>query len=489
MHEEQSRYPDLESKRRDDPSPTQRPVNGVRALLSPLLLAGALVLPSFSPPPASSASDDPKDKQEQKAEDPWLAALRKEVTNLITDLDDDRFPVRQRAQQKLQDLVVTWVKTKEEPFPLESLLTNLYPSLEQKRRLERVYEPYDQVKVKLLWKPTRFAVPAEWNGRKTPPSAQEVLHSLEKQMHAPFTLYGKDEEKILSETLVPSALEAKSFWDAMVTIHTAAKKNIWIDQREDHSVRLRHHERISSAMQSSGSILATLNWNEQGTVYLNCCAEPTLILSSALIKSARGTTDKGATFTIPFNHMHEPSGHHMSTLPYLEGSRTADLTFVVELQGYRPKVVPVPLQGEKTLQNPSGEMRYKGMGKIVREFGDPAEAWQVRGTHASWTDRRSLFRCQASKKDGTRAQFHGMQSQWEANDSGYRYEWEFLHEPASVQFLVPERLTSTTMTFHFEGISLPQQPPPPPFLEGLGNSLRGMGNSLQNMARKIVTGR
>lgn len=454
-----------------------------RARFLPLFLVGALAIPAGL---AVSLDAVEKPREAQKAEDPALAALRVAMARLIADLDSSHFRDRERAQARLRQLVTEWVRLKKEPIPFESLLIAKGYSAEQSQRLEKVYAAYDTEKTNLLWRPTAFVLPKEWEKRKTPPSVAELLKELEVQSWRPISLrlpprtpWDRDRADTL-ERQIPEKLQGKTLLEALAAVRKAAGESYALHHWFDDSLMIEdvsHHKSyaftrpLRTWTDAKGSLLAQLSGpypesTPQGynRMSVDLLTEPKIILGQARIVHAKGTAETGKEFTIDVEGIATEflrAGRGFSVrIPPVPGAKKVSLSLEMECVGHVPMTVPIadPKKGQEIV-TPFCKLQFQGVHGTRERRTDQRMIWQARTTtpeeYHTVLERTHLLRCRAFDVKGQRIQSYGSGAQ---NWPQATFVWEFLEEPHRLEFLIPGRSTTTTQTFTFPDVSLEPLP-------------------------------
>lgn len=416
----------------------------MRTLLAPVLLGGALAAGAAAPS-ADSAAQSPV-KEERKEEDPLLAKLRQELVPLIVDLDSDSFRIREQAQRKLEQMVLGWVREKQQVFPLiASLATKGGHSLEQQRRLGKILAAHEGMELQLLWRPTIFREPPEWKERKDSPTAREVLAALEKQTGQKISL----DSQGIAEGIVADKLDGRTFWEVL----EQAGKKCMVHRGHDGSLAL-WADAYTRA--TSGNVLGQAYlrhchpFDQTRQINVHFLMEPSLLSGGAFITKADGVTDKGRK--IACGGVDEWGN---VTLPFEEGEQSIDLTVTACLRGYETRVETMR-DCTKAAKFPVRAHELQVLGKTKSMDARPAY-WSVNAQLLGGDNEYEQYeryvlinaiQCRAFDAKGVpipEAGFGGGASKW---------EWRFYSEPHSVELMLPGRMTTAEKTLTFKGIPL-----------------------------------
>lgn len=443
------------------PSLVQR---AMRSILTPILFGGAIATTAVMPSVDVEAKDPVK--EERKEEDPLLTKLRQEIPALIADLDSNKFLVREQAQKRLQQIAVEWVTREQKPFPLVSLLQGKDGySLEQQRRLERVLAVHEHEELQLLWRPTIFQEPLEWQGRKDPPRVREALTALEQQTGKRVILRWAEN---FADNPVPHSLHGKTFWELLTLLEKSARRPFDIYQSFDSTFSIYLEQPGVRAI--NGNVLGraytrkrnpTDQQDGRRTIQMSVIAE-SLPLADLTIMKAEGVTNTGRRIDLKEQLNIDPLGRVWPrtpgtwtnlTLPEEKGEQNIDLTVTVLLHGYdlrKPQLV-LDLKKPTTFRMGNYDLHITGVSKS--QPGE-SEYWSV---NAQLNGRENeceqwclinAMRCQAFDAQGRPIEIAGF-----SGNAG-EWGWHFRAQPSSIQLLLPGRSTSIQKTLVFNRIPL-----------------------------------
>lgn len=422
----------------------------MRSILTPILLGGAVTALAV---PLSVEGKDPV-KQERKEEDLLLAKLKQEIPALIADLDSDAFPVRERAQRRLEQISVEWVKVKQKTFPLVALLQRKDGySFEQQRRLERVLAAHEHEELQLLWRPTMVNIPPQWQG-KDRPMLTDVFRELSSQTG--YRLVNSrilTQEELQRKKIAFPAGGSQTFWGVGKVVHDRIGNLSWY-ARSDDAIDYHYSNATFQCACPSGAAVALVESFKGKEAWFSIALEPKLILGGITALRGEVVAENGKTMEVRCESYDRAQSEISLYLPSIPGAEKATLRMTVTIDAYEPAVVPIEdLRKEQEVPTEHDAFTYVGCEGGLQSGKE--KLWMVRSRAKGDMDwgavkrMQGMIRCQASDACGESLPWRG---EGMTDDGWLR---TFTGEPAHVRFIVPQRRTVKTMTFEFPDVPLP----------------------------------
>lgn len=421
----------------------------IRRIVAPIIIGGAAVVAA----PSLPVEGQEVTKSDQKAEDPALQATRLEMQRLIRELDSERYRVREQAGKTLERMAVEWVTTKQAPFPLASLLMPSHKhSLEQQRRLTRIFGTHEREELGLLWRPVVFREPSEWKERKTPPRLSEVLSVLGKQAGRRITLARSVEDRA-----VEGSFDGKTFWQVLTALRGPAGCTYGPYVRPDGHVTL--YPDAGDTYVVDGNTLGRLRrcfahpCDPECRIDMEVIAD-VLPIADLQILTATGVTDKGRKVELlderTVTGQWSPKSATVLTVAVEEGEERMDATVTVLFHGYETRVEAVRDCTKKMTFSVGPYELCLSAKHREAERGPP---WSIgirfsgEREEDAYDQQRLLnaIQCRAFDAKGAPVECVGP---WDAT-------WRFFAaEPHRLELVLPLRSTTMQKTFTFKGVPL-----------------------------------
>lgn len=185
--------------------------------LQHLLLAGSTLLP-LAATEKLHAQESPHNVQDVNG------VSRAQIHQLLRDLDDDRFAVREKASRDLAEKATQWIKSYGKKLPWkEWILPQEHYSLEVRKRLERILGIITQEERQLLWLPSRIKTPKEWWDDESLVALSTVTRLLKEQTGTEIVV---TIPAGTTELMVSRAVDGLSAWQTAEFIREHCRKTL-----------------------------------------------------------------------------------------------------------------------------------------------------------------------------------------------------------------------------------------------------------------------